>query len=47
MGQALLLASARVVPRRLERAGFRFQHPGLEAALRAALASQRPRSASA
>jgi uncharacterized protein len=47
MGQALLLASARVVPRRLERAGFRFQHPGLEAALRAALASQRTRSASA
>jgi len=38
MGQTLLLDSARVVPRRLERAGFRFQHPDLEAALRAALA---------
>src|SRR5262249_3459949 len=37
MGQALLLESARVPPRRLERAGFRFRHPGLEAALRAAL----------
>lgn len=39
MGQALLLDSARVLPRRLERAGFRFRHPGLEDALRAALAS--------
>ena len=38
MGQALLLDSARVLPRRLERAGFRFRHPGLETALRAALA---------
>jgi NAD dependent epimerase/dehydratase family enzyme len=37
MGQALLLDSARVVPRRLERAGFRFRHPDLQAALRAAL----------
>ena len=41
MGQALLLDSARVLPRRLERAGFRFRHPGLEAALRAALAGER------
>jgi uncharacterized protein (TIGR01777 family) len=40
MGQALLLDSARVVPRRLERAAFRFRHPGLEAALRAALARE-------
>jgi len=37
MGRALLLDSARVVPRRLERAGFRFRHPRLEDALRAAL----------
>jgi uncharacterized protein (TIGR01777 family) len=39
MGQALLLASVRVLPRRLERAGFGFRHPDLEGALRAALAS--------
>jgi uncharacterized protein (TIGR01777 family) len=39
MGQALLLDSARVLPRRLERAGFRFRHPGLEGALRATLLS--------
>jgi uncharacterized protein len=38
MGRALLLDSARVVPRRLERAGFRFRHPVLEGALRAVLA---------
>jgi hypothetical protein len=37
MGQALLLDSARVLPRRLERAGFRFRHHALEGALRAAL----------
>jgi len=37
MGQALLLDSARVLPRRLERAGFRFRHPDLDGALRAAL----------
>lgn len=43
MGQALLLDSARVLPRRLERAGFRFRHPDLEDALRVALASQRAR----
>jgi NAD dependent epimerase/dehydratase family enzyme len=30
----LLLASARVAPRALERAGFRFRHPDLEGALR-------------
>ena len=42
MGRALLLDSARVLPRRLERAGFRFRHPDLEAALRAALADQTP-----
>ena len=41
MGQALLLDSARVLPRCLERAGFRFRYPGLEAALRAALAGER------
>jgi NAD dependent epimerase/dehydratase family enzyme len=40
MGQALLLDSARVLPERLERAGFRFRHPGLETALRAALARE-------
>jgi uncharacterized protein (TIGR01777 family) len=40
MGAALLLASARVLPRRLERAGFRFRCPGLEAALRDALAGE-------
>ena len=37
MGQALLLDSARVLPRRLERTGFRFRHPDLDGALRAAL----------
>jgi len=40
MGQALLLDSARVLPRRLERAGFRFRHPDLEGALRAALGKE-------
>ena len=44
MGQALLLDSARVLPQRLERAGLRFRHPGLETALRAALAPERTRS---
>jgi uncharacterized protein len=39
MGRALLLDSARVLPRRLEHAGFRFRHPDLEGALRAALGS--------
>jgi uncharacterized protein (TIGR01777 family) len=37
MGQALLLDSARALPRRLERAGFKFQHRDVEGALRAAL----------
>jgi uncharacterized protein len=37
MGRALLLGSARVVPRRLERAGFHFRHSRVESALRAAL----------
>jgi uncharacterized protein (TIGR01777 family) len=37
MGQTLLLDSARVLPRRLERAGFRFRHSDLEGALRAVL----------
>jgi hypothetical protein len=37
MGQALLLASARVLPRRLEAAGFRYRYPELEGALRAAV----------
>lgn len=40
MGQALLLDSARVLPRRLERAGFRFRHPELERALRVALTGE-------
>jgi uncharacterized protein (TIGR01777 family) len=42
MGEALLLSGARVLPRRLERAGFRFQHPELEPALRALLGRPRP-----
>ena len=42
MGQALLLDSARALPRRLERAGFRFRHPDLEGALRAALGRELP-----
>ncbi len=37
MGERLLLDSARVLPRRLEAAGFRFRHPDLDGALRAAL----------
>ena len=40
MGQALLLGSARVLPRRLERAGFHFRHPDLPSALRAALSDE-------
>jgi uncharacterized protein len=46
MGQALLLDSARVLPQRLERAGFRFRHPDLDGAVRAALSghSRRRRS---
>lgn len=42
MGDALLLASARVVPRVLERAGFRFRHPRLEDALRFQLGLRAP-----
>jgi hypothetical protein len=38
MGQALLLEGARVLPARLEAAGFRVAHPALEGALRAVLA---------
>jgi hypothetical protein len=34
MGEALLLASTRVRPARLEAAGFAFRHPDLESALR-------------
>lgn len=34
MADELFLASARVVPRALERAGFRFEHPTIEGALR-------------
>ncbi|MEX0701694.1 MAG: TIGR01777 family oxidoreductase [Planctomycetales bacterium] len=34
MADALLLASQRVVPQRLQRSGHRFRHPELEAALR-------------
>ena len=38
MADALLLASARVMPRRLEATGYAFQHPRLEQALQAVLA---------
>lgn len=38
MADATILASQRVVPRRLSEAGFRFAHPGLEGALRSELA---------
>jgi hypothetical protein len=34
MADALLLASTRVVPRRLEETGFRFRFPELHGALR-------------
>jgi NAD dependent epimerase/dehydratase family enzyme len=37
MADALLLASTRVRPARLEEAGFTFQYPELEGALRAVL----------
>ena len=37
MADAAILASARVLPRRLEEDGFRFTHPDLEDALRAVL----------
>lgn len=38
MGEELLLSSARVVPAKLNAAGYKFQHAGLDEALRAALA---------
>jgi uncharacterized protein (TIGR01777 family) len=37
MGQELLLSSTRVLPRRLEQAGFEFQHTTLQAALQTVL----------
>jgi uncharacterized protein (TIGR01777 family) len=37
LGQALLLEGARVLPARLEAAGFRFRHPLIESALRSEL----------
>ena len=40
MADALLLSSARVLPERLKRMAFRFDHPDLETALRAALCTQ-------
>jgi uncharacterized protein (TIGR01777 family) len=40
MGQTLLLDSARVLPRRLEEASFRFRHPDVDGALRAALSRE-------
>ncbi len=40
MGRELLLAGAKVVPARLERAGFSFLHRDLDSALRAALGSR-------
>ena len=37
MGRATILTSARALPERLERAGYRFLHPDIDSALRAAL----------
>lgn len=37
MGEALLLSSQRVLPERLEAAGFRFNHPELSGALQQVL----------
>jgi NAD dependent epimerase/dehydratase family enzyme len=37
MADELLLASARVEPRKLQESGFQFRHAGLEDALRSAL----------
>jgi NAD dependent epimerase/dehydratase family enzyme len=37
MAQGTLLASQRVIPRRLIAAGYPFRHPTLETALRAAV----------
>lgn len=42
MGDELLLASARAVPKRLLDSGFKFTHPEFEAALRALLNRQSP-----
>jgi uncharacterized protein (TIGR01777 family) len=42
MGEGLLLAGQRVAPERLLSAGFRFEHPDLEAALRALLGRPAP-----
>jgi hypothetical protein len=42
MADALLLASARVVPRRLEETGYSFRYPELEGALRHLLAKGGP-----
>lgn len=44
MGEELFLASARVLPAKLERTGFPFLHPGLEEALRSALDRRLERS---
>lgn len=41
MGDTLLLGSQRVLPRELEKAGYRFQHPQLEDALRHLLARKK------
>jgi uncharacterized protein len=40
MADATLLASTRVIPQRLLELGFRFQHPGLEPALRHVLGAE-------
>ena len=37
MANDLLLASARVLPRKLQQSGFQFEHPELDAALREVL----------
>ena len=42
MGEEALLASARVLPDRLTHAGFPFEHPHLEPALRSVLAKKSP-----
>ncbi len=47
MAEELVLASQRVVPRRLEAAGFRFAHPHLEVALARALGMHAPEPGSA
>ncbi len=41
MGEAVLLAGQRALPRRLEGQGYRFRHPDLDAALGSALAERR------